>query len=414
MRAAVVERYGPPSVVSVRTWPDPQPGRGEVLVRVGAASVNSGDARIRGARFPRGFGLPARVALGIRGPRQPVLGVAFAGTVSAVGEGVSGLRIGDRVAGMNGARMGAHAELLAVRADRAVPIPEGVSDADAAGALFGGTTAMHFLRDLVGPGTSVLVNGSSGSVGSAAVQLARAAGGTVTAVTRDENAPLARRLGASATVDYTRTQVAELTERYDVVLDTVGNIDIATGTGCSRTAEPCCSQSPGSARLSAPAGGCAPAVRRSDRTISRTCSPWSLPAASIHSPRSSAGWMPWPPRTGASTPAARPATWWSSPRGEPLPHAAAHTCAAPSRIRYIDQWRGCRNLPRNRDDDAFQSRESTAPPPSSTTRVAAAPSSSSTETAPARPDGRARIVIDPEPRPSMRAATARARPSLIG
>lgn len=231
MRAAVVERYGPPSVVSVRTWPDPQPGRGEVLVRVGAASVNSGDARIRGARFPRGFGLPARVALGIRGPRQPVLGVAFAGTVSAVGESVSGLRIGDRVAGMNGARMGAHAELLAVRADRAVPIPEGVSDADAAGALFGGTTAMHFLRDLVGPGTSVLVNGSSGSVGSAAVQLARAAGGTVTAVTRDENAPLARRLGASATVDYTRTQVAELTERYDVVLDTVGNIDIATGTG---------------------------------------------------------------------------------------------------------------------------------------------------------------------------------------
>ena len=127
MRAAVVERYGPPSVVSVRTWPDPQPGRGEVLVRVGAASVNSGDARIRGARFPRGFGLPARVALGIRGPRQPVLGVAFAGTVSAVGEGVSGLRIGDRVAGMNGARMGAHAELLAVRADRAVPIRPSMS-----------------------------------------------------------------------------------------------------------------------------------------------------------------------------------------------------------------------------------------------------------------------------------------------
>lgn len=229
MRAAVVERYGPPEVVSVVDLPDPVAGKGQVLVRVHTTTLNSGDARIRGRRFPRGFGVPARLALGLRGPRRAVLGVVYSGVVEAVGPGVSGVAVGDEVCGMTGARMGAHAELAAVRADRLCAKPAGVDHEQAAAILFGGSTARHFLRDLVGPGKRVLVNGASGAVGSAAVQLAHLAGSHVTAVCSHRNADLVRSLGAAEVVDHARHRVSELPERYDVVLDTVGNLDRRSG-----------------------------------------------------------------------------------------------------------------------------------------------------------------------------------------
>ena len=97
MKAAVVERYGPPEVVSVVDLPDPEAGKGQVLVRVHATTLNSGDARIRGCIFPRGFALPGRLALGLRGPRRRVLGVAYSGVVEAVGPGVTGVSVGDEV-----------------------------------------------------------------------------------------------------------------------------------------------------------------------------------------------------------------------------------------------------------------------------------------------------------------------------
>ena len=229
MRAAVVGRYGPPDVVSVEQVPDPVPGKGRVLVRVHAASVNSGDARIRGCRFPRGFGLPGRLALGLRGPRRQVLGAVYSGVVEAVGPGVSGVTVGAEVCGMTGSAMGAHAELAAVRADRMVPTPAGVGHEQAAAILFGASTARHFLGDLAGPGRRVLVNGGSGAVGTAAIQLAHLAGAHVTAVCSGRNADLVRSLGADEVVDRTRTAVLDLPERYDVVLDTVGNLDRRTG-----------------------------------------------------------------------------------------------------------------------------------------------------------------------------------------
>ncbi|KJL19383.1 NAD(P)-dependent alcohol dehydrogenase [Microbacterium azadirachtae] len=247
MRAGVVERYGPPSVVRIATVADPVAGRGEVVVRVMAATVNSGDARIRGARFPRGFALPGRLALGLRGPRAAVLGVVFSGVVEAVGEGVevgrrrrggtspaSGLAVGDRVCGMTGARMGAHAELVTVSASRLVRIDDGISFDDAAGVLFGGTTALSFLRDraAVRPGERVLVVGAAGAVGTNAVQLAKHLGATVTAVTSAQNAELVRSLGADRVVDYRVTPtraLAEHGERFDVVFDTVGALSPKTG-----------------------------------------------------------------------------------------------------------------------------------------------------------------------------------------
>jgi NADPH:quinone reductase-like Zn-dependent oxidoreductase len=141
--------------------------------------------------------------------------------------GGEGHPAGTRVSGMTGLRMGGHAEHVAIRADRLVPTPAGVSATDAAGVLFGGGTALHFLDGRVTQGTSVLVNGASGSVGTAAVQLARHLGGTVTAVTTHDE--LARRLGATHVVDHRERPVSSLVERYDLVVDTVGTLTPATG-----------------------------------------------------------------------------------------------------------------------------------------------------------------------------------------
>lgn len=224
MKAATVDRYGPADVVRVTDIPIPEPGPTDVRVRVTASSVTIADARIRGARFPAGFGLFARAAFGIRRPRHPVLGSAFAGVVDEVGADVVRFSPGDRVSGMTGMRQGAHAE-YAVAAERStVRTPTEVTDVDAAGILFGGTTALYYLRDLakLEPEESVLVIGASGAVGTNAVQLAQRAGAHVTAVTSPANADLTRRLGAHRVIDYTRTPMSELTERFDVVMDTVG------------------------------------------------------------------------------------------------------------------------------------------------------------------------------------------------
>lgn len=231
MKAAVVERYGPPEVVRILEVPRPVPRDDQVLVRVEAAAVTSGDARIRGATFPPGFAVPGRVALGVRRPRRRILGSSFSGVVEGVGAQVQGLTPGDEVCGMAGTRMGAHAEYVAVPAGKLARKPSTVTHEDAAGVLFGGTTALHFLRDKasVGPGMSVLVNGASGAVGTNAVQLAKHFGATVTGVTSASHVALVRSLGADRVVDYTTEDVAATGERFDVVLDTVGNLSRTSG-----------------------------------------------------------------------------------------------------------------------------------------------------------------------------------------
>lgn len=231
MLAAVMDRYGPPDVVRVAEVARPRPGADEVLVRVRAAAVTSADSRIRGARFPAGFGVPARLAFGIVRPRRPTLGSSFAGVVEHVGSRVGDFAAGDEVCGMTGVKLGAHAEYVAVRADRLARKPAEVTHEEAAGLLFGGTTALFFLRDKagVGPGTSVLVNGASGAVGTNAVQLARHFGATVTAVTSAANTELVTKLGADRVVDYADDGLGATSERFDVVLDVVGNLSIASG-----------------------------------------------------------------------------------------------------------------------------------------------------------------------------------------
>ncbi|NLB47332.1 MAG: NAD(P)-dependent alcohol dehydrogenase [Microbacteriaceae bacterium] len=231
MRATSVDRYGAPETSRITTAQVPIPGRGEVLVQVEAAAVTAGDARIRAGRFPRGFALPARLAIGVLGPRRKIPGTVFSGHVERLGDGVTDLSIGDGVAGMTGGRLGAHAEFVAVPVTALASLPEEVAHEAAAGALFGGSTALHFLRDRaqIYAGQTVLVNGASGSVGTAAVQLAAHCGAIVTAVSSRRNHALLRKLGASQTIDYRDSPIKGLSRRFDVIFDAVGNLSRAEG-----------------------------------------------------------------------------------------------------------------------------------------------------------------------------------------
>ena len=227
MRAAVYDKYGPPDVVSIAEVPMPTPGKHDLLVKLAASSVTSGDARMRAFNLPRPFAIPGRLMLGIFGPRRKVLGVEFAGTVEAVGSAVTRFRPGDRVFGID--VFGCHAEYKLVRETECVaPMPEGLSFEDAAGVPFGGVTALDFLnRGGIRPGQKVLVNGASGCVGAYAVQLARHFGAEVTGVCSAGNAELVRTLGADRVIDYAATDFAKEDKAYDLIMDTVGNAPFA-------------------------------------------------------------------------------------------------------------------------------------------------------------------------------------------
>lgn len=225
MKVAVCERYGPPEVVAIREVPTPVPADGEVLVKVLATTVNSGDARLRALRVPRGLSLPVRLQAGFTKPRQPILGFEVAGEVEAVGGAVTRVQPGDRVVASRGFDLGGHAEYLTVAQDGAIAkIPENLSYREAVAVCFGGATALNFLRlAKLASDETVLINGASGAVGTMAVQLAKHLGAEVTAVCSGANHELVKRLGADHVVDYTTEDFTRNGQRYDVIMDNHGN-----------------------------------------------------------------------------------------------------------------------------------------------------------------------------------------------
>jgi NADPH:quinone reductase-like Zn-dependent oxidoreductase len=216
MKAIVHRRYGPPAALELEELPRPDPGNGEVRVRVRAASVFAGDWHIvRGAPF---F---VRFATGLRRPRNPIPGIDLAGVVEAAGPGVTDLQVGDEVFGF---AAGTLAELVCVPAGQLVPRPSNLSLEEAATVPEAGMTALQGLRDQgrVQPGQRVLVIGASSGVGTFAVQIAKALGAEVTGVCGPTNLELVRSIGADHVVDYTRTDPATTGERYDVILQLAG------------------------------------------------------------------------------------------------------------------------------------------------------------------------------------------------
>lgn len=233
MRAAVYDRYGPPEVVAIREVPTPTPGQGDLLIRIRATTVSTGDWRARSLTMPPGFGLFGRLAFGITRPRQPILGTELSGVVEAVGEGVSAFRVGDEVFAFGDAKFGCHAEFRTIPASGLVARkPTNLTLEQAAALSFGGMTMLSFFRrGSLASGDRVLVNGASGTVGSAAIQLARHLGAEVTAVCGPANVRLVRALGANQVIDYTGEDFAANGETYDVIVDTVGNANYSRVRG---------------------------------------------------------------------------------------------------------------------------------------------------------------------------------------
>ncbi|WP_155859363.1 NAD(P)-dependent alcohol dehydrogenase [Cellulomonas sp. KRMCY2] len=218
MTASVHRRYGPPEVLHPEQVPVPAPRPGEVLVRVGAVAASAADAALRAARPAI-----ARLAGGLLHPRNPILGSEVAGVVVALGEGVTAVAVGERVVGATGARMGGYAECVCLRAVGIARVPDGLTLPDAVGVTEGGLTALPFLRDQARllPGQRVLINGASGCVGAAAVQLAADLGAEVVGVCSGRSAELVRSLGATEVIDYTAEDFTAARGAYDVVFDTV-------------------------------------------------------------------------------------------------------------------------------------------------------------------------------------------------
>jgi NADPH:quinone reductase-like Zn-dependent oxidoreductase len=233
MKAIVCSRYGSPDVLEVKELPKPLPGDNEVLIKVLATTVTAGDWRVRSMDVPTGFGLLARLALGILKPRQPILGTELSGEIEAVGKAVTRWKPGDQVFAFSDLRMGCHVEWKCMPEDGAVVAkPANLTHEEAASLSFGGTTALTYLRKAkIQRGDRVLVNGASGGVGTAAVQLAKHFGAHVTGVCSGGNFELVRSLGADALIDYTREDFTKNGETYDIIVDTAGTAPFARSKG---------------------------------------------------------------------------------------------------------------------------------------------------------------------------------------
>ena len=224
MKAIVYERYGPPEVLQLKEVDKPTPQDNEVLIKTYATTVTSGDWRVRSLNVPAGFGLIMRLVFGVSRPKQPILGSELAGVIESVGKDVRKFKVGDPVFAFSDAAMGCYAEYKCMAEDGAVvPKPSSLTFEEAAALSFGGTTALDFLRrGNLQSGERVLINGASGSVGTAAVQLAKHFGAIVTGVCSNANVELVRSLGASYVIDYTQEDFTQNGETYDVIVDTVG------------------------------------------------------------------------------------------------------------------------------------------------------------------------------------------------
>ena len=220
MKAVVYTQYGPPEVLRLADLDRPAPRENEVLIQVHATTVTAEDCIFR-----KGRPLAARSATGLLRPKYPTLGTDLAGVVVAAGAKVTRFREGDEVWGATGAEFGSYAEYICLPEDGAIaPKPNTLNFAEAAAVCGGILTAFPFLRDTakLERGQQILIIGASGSVGTAAVQLAKHLGAEVTGVCSTGNLELVRSLGADAVIDYTREDFTQDGRTYDVIFDAVG------------------------------------------------------------------------------------------------------------------------------------------------------------------------------------------------
>ena len=230
MKAIAWKKYGAPEVLKLKEFEKPSPKNNEVLIKIHASSVTAGDCRLRAFKVPMGFWLPTRLVFGLIKPRSPIPGMDISGEIELTGKGVKLFKKGDKVYGTTGMRLGANAEYICLSENSAlVKKPNNITYEQAAAVLFGGLAAIHFLRDKanVQKGQKILVNGASGAVGTASIQLAKHFGAEVTGICSTSSIELVEYLGVKEVIDYTKEDFTENKEAYDVIFDAVGNLSLS-------------------------------------------------------------------------------------------------------------------------------------------------------------------------------------------
>lgn len=220
MKAVVCTKYGSPEVLKISQFPIPTPKADEVLIKVYASAATTADTMMR-----KGTPFYARFFLGLSRPKNPITGTGFAGEVISVGTNVTQFQKGDKVCGESGLQFSANAEYVCVP-EKGVIIhkPKNITYSEAATLCDGPLTSLNFLRNLaqIQTGQTILINGASGSLGTAAVQLAKKMGGKVTAVCSAGNKALVQSLGANEVIDYQSTDFTKLNRQFDFIYDTIG------------------------------------------------------------------------------------------------------------------------------------------------------------------------------------------------
>jgi NADPH:quinone reductase-like Zn-dependent oxidoreductase len=224
MRAIVCTKYGSPDVLQLMEVERPTPRRNEVRIRIFATAVTASDCIIRGFKVPASLWLPMGLVMGFTKPRKPILGMVFAGEIESAGGDVKSFKPGEQVFGFDRFAFGTYAEYKCLPENGVMALkPSNVTHEEAAAVLYGGLLALHFLgRGRIRGGQKVLIYGASGAVGTSAVQLAKYFGAEVTGVCSTTNLDLVKSLGADAVIDYTKEDLANRGESYDLIFDAVG------------------------------------------------------------------------------------------------------------------------------------------------------------------------------------------------
>jgi NADPH:quinone reductase-like Zn-dependent oxidoreductase len=226
MKAIVYKRYGPPEVLHIDEVDKPSPLDDEVLIKVFAAEATKSDCEMRSFQFAvKWFWLPLRIALGIRRPKREILGGYFSGEIESVGKDVSRFKVRDQVFGSTQLRMGSYGEYLCLPANYTIgPKPQNLSFAEAAAVPLGGFNALHYMRKAnIEKGERVLINGAGASIGTFAVQIAKAMGAEVTAVDNGIKEDMLRSIGTDHFVDYSKEDFTRSDQTYDVIFNMVAN-----------------------------------------------------------------------------------------------------------------------------------------------------------------------------------------------